>query len=338
MSDNALYFPSINLPQDAWSARALLYWDGLATIVPMRSLEEPDELSYFMQGLLSEGLVRTVIPAQHLYRCRDFSEDFINYLDSLLMSRSFHERGAPGLGYKRIHAEKLEDIPEFLVQRGLAFEVAWGWYDVREDIADRFMFYLAARLGGMADVNAVPVTDGKAFVQRRWDTERPDPTPHRNKARQVILNNLLPAPAEGVSVEKLLRFKQDHGHLLPKFRLAVEDHCIAVASMSDASLRAASTENFIAQCRLELKEIEEAMRPSFGKIFFTSLLPIVTAGITFDGRGGARDYAAGAMTLASAIYGTVSVVREARNLRQPRPLAYVAQVSEFARSRAYVPE
>lgn len=41
MSRNALYYPYINLPQDAWSTRALLYWDGLATIVPMEHLRIP---------------------------------------------------------------------------------------------------------------------------------------------------------------------------------------------------------------------------------------------------------------------------------------------------------
>ncbi|WP_336333750.1 hypothetical protein [Pseudomonas putida] len=58
MSNNALYYPYMSIPQDAWSARTLPYWDGLATIVPMDHLYRPEQLSQFMRGLLSEGLVK----------------------------------------------------------------------------------------------------------------------------------------------------------------------------------------------------------------------------------------------------------------------------------------
>ena len=336
MTNNALYFPFISLPHDAWSVRALLYWDELSTIVPMMTLEEPDELSFFMQGLLSEGLVRPVVPGHYLHRCPNFSENFITYIDKKYMGGYFASQ-TPQLGYKRVHAEKLEDVPNFLCKQGLAFEVDRGWYDLREDIADDFMFYLAGCLGAMKGVDAIPLTDGKGFARRNWSNPSTDATPHLNKARQVILNNILPAPAESVTVEQLLRFRQEHGHLLPKFRYAVEKHCITVAGMSNASLRAASTVSFIDECKFELKEIEEAMRPSFGKIVFTSLLPLLSAGVSFNGEGGARDYAAGAMTLATAIYGTVSVVKEARKLSPLQPLAYVANARKFFENRSYVP-
>ena len=72
-------------------------------------------------------------------------------------------------------------------------------------------------------------------------------------------------------------------------------------------------------------------------IVFTSLRPLLSAGVSFNGEGGARDYAAGAMTLATAIYGTVSVVKEARKLSPLQPLAYVANAREFFENRSYVP-
>jgi hypothetical protein len=338
MNSNALYFPSIELPQDAWSARALLYWDGLATIMPMAHLEGPEEVSYFMQGLLSEGLVRPVIPAEHLYECRNFSENFISYVDERLRLGIFPGRDAPNLGFKRIHAEKLEEVPQFLSRERLAYEVNYGWYDVREDVADQFMFYLAACLAAMERVDAVPVTDGRAFSRRQYAQPSYNRSRHVDKARQVILNNILPAPAGGVTVDQLLFFKEKHGHLLPRFRQTVEEHCIQIAGIPDAELRLESTNNFIMRCKQEVKQIEDAMRPAFGRIIFTSLLPLLGAGVGFDENGGARNYAAGAITLATAIYNTVSLVRERRDIPMNYPLAYVAHASEFNLNRSYGPE
>ncbi|MBN9366474.1 MAG: hypothetical protein J0H59_05515 [Comamonadaceae bacterium] len=47
----------------------------------------------------------------------------------------------------RIHAEKLGEIPRFLVQQGLAKQVDWAWYDVETGTANQFMSYIATCLG-----------------------------------------------------------------------------------------------------------------------------------------------------------------------------------------------
>ena len=38
---NALYFPSISIPENKWTIKTLLYWDKLAAIVPLNHIEEP---------------------------------------------------------------------------------------------------------------------------------------------------------------------------------------------------------------------------------------------------------------------------------------------------------
>ncbi|MFZ3280408.1 hypothetical protein [Pseudomonas sp.] len=200
------------------------------------------------------------------------------------------------------------------------------------------MFYLAACLGAMERVDAIPVTDGKAFSKRPFTPPSSSRSRHVDKARQVVLNNILPAPAGGVTVDQLLFFKEKHGHLLPRFRQSVEEHCVLIAGILDAELRLESTNNFIMRCKQEVKQIEDAMRPTFGSIMFTSLLPLLGSGIGFDVNGGARNYAAGAITLATAIYDTVSLVREHRDIEVNHPLAYVARASGFNFNSFYVPE
>lgn len=282
-----------------------------------------------MQALLAEELVRPVVPAHHLYGCPDFAQNFITFMQRRHeVRRPWHREEHPYRSV-RIHAEKLADVTDYLVQAGLASEVDWGWFDVREDVARQFMFYLAASLGAVEDVDAVPVTDSVAHLGRYFSRFSTDRRPHVQKAREVILNHLLPMPAGTVSVEQLLLFKRRYGHLLPRFRLTVEQHCVQVASVVDPQERIEKTRLFIQECQEQLREIEAAMRPSFGDIVFTSIIPLVVAGLNISNEDNARGYVAGALSVVAAAYGSVSAIRKARGLDVRLPLAYVAHAKRF---------
>ncbi|WP_256956848.1 hypothetical protein [Vibrio diabolicus] len=45
MNDNALYFPYISVPNEKWTLKTLLYWDKLASIVPMEHMGNPEKLT-----------------------------------------------------------------------------------------------------------------------------------------------------------------------------------------------------------------------------------------------------------------------------------------------------
>ena len=329
MSNNALYFPYINLPQDAWSARSLLYWDGLATIVPMDHLDRPEQLSQFMRGLLSEGLVKQVVPGIHLYDCPGFSDHFIEYLEAHRQAVNFKASTQQPFRYTRIHAEKLHRITDYLVQHELASQADYTWYNVREDVARDFMFYLAVTLGALGHIDAVPVTDGWALPGRSPSPSTIRRSPHVRKAREVVLENLLPTPVEGVSVQKLAQFKHRHGHLLPRFRLAVEQHCIQMAGVTNAEERLERTRLFIMDCQEQIKEIESAMKPSFGRIICTSLIPMVAAGLSYSGEGGLQGKAVAALGIIPLAFEVVSQIRAARGANPRQPLAYVAHARKF---------
>lgn len=74
MRNNALYFPYIDVPNDAWTVKALLYWDKLSSIVPMGHMETPDDMSDFMRELMTEGLVEPVFPGQFIHQIERFDE------------------------------------------------------------------------------------------------------------------------------------------------------------------------------------------------------------------------------------------------------------------------
>ena len=329
MSNNALYYPYINLPQDAWSARTLLYWDGLATIVPMDHLYRPEQLSQFMRGLLSEGLVKQVVPGVDLYACPGFSDHFIEYLEARHRSVNFKTLTPQPLRYTRIHAEKLNSITDYLVEHELASQVDYTWYNVREDVARDFMFYLAVTLGSLDHIDAVPVTDGWALPGRSPSPSTIRRSPHVRKAREVVLEHLLPTPVEGFSVQQLAQFKHRYGHLLPRFRLAVEQHCIQMAGVTCAEERLERTRLFIGDCQEQIKEIGSAMKPSFGRIICTSLIPMIASGLSYSGEDGLQGKAVAALGIIPVAFEVVSQIRAARGAHLRQPLAYVAHARQF---------
>lgn len=338
MRDKALYFPYISLPNEMWTIKTLLYWDGLSSIVPMDYIDHPEELGPFMEQLVGEGLVEQVFPTQYLYQIDLFEQCFIDLIkkrsDWRLMSTAGVARG--GTAKTRIHIEKMGRISDFLVEYGLAERVNWAWYDVDKRVANLFMAYLASCLGAIPAINAAPVTDKVAFSRMFGDLKRPykrDNAIHHHKARDVILKSLLPAPSEQVTLSQLVRFKQRHGHLLPALRRKVEAHCASIAILENPEDRIVSTEDFVKQSRLEIDEIVDAMKPTWKMLTFGSLIPLFGSGLAWQATetGNHLAYAGAALSFAGATYQAIASIQGIQNQQLTKPLAYLAH----ARSSIY---
>lgn len=331
MRSNALYFPYIALPNDTWTARSLLYWDKLSSIVPMDYLDRPEQTSEFMRELLAEGLVEPIIPARYLHRITRFDDAFVELVEHRLRRDRPRLAEAFNAGATtRIHAEKLGEIPRFLARQGLAKQVNWAWYDVETNMANQFMSYLATCLGAIPEVDATPVTNKAAFTlalkpPRGQSASHPL---HQYKSREVVLQHLLPTPAEPVQLDKLLGFKRRYGHLLPPLRASIEAHCTYVATLPDAEQRVESNNAFVLECRQRIAEIEEAMRPTFGKVVLGSLAPLFGTGFAMQATdsGNTMAYAGAALSLAGAAYQAIASIQGGHALRN-RPLAYFLHAS-----------
>lgn len=330
MPNNALYFPNISVPSTAWTAQAVLYWDKLASIVPLDHLDNPEHLSPNTRDLMTEGLVEPVMPGMYLYQIPEFDKRFIRYIENKLERwRMSPKRFPRGSLTARVHAEKLGEIPDFLVDAGLARRLAWPWYEIEEPIAGHFMTYLATVLCALSEVGATPITD-MLTLARPLDlvptSARIDRTLHTTKARQVILKALLPVPAGPLNIRKLVEFKQRHGHLLPQLRVKIELHCARIAAFESPEQRRLETEAFIADTQDQIDEIAAAMELSFTRIVLGRISPLLGAGLALgygtnlNSLGAA---AGGALSLAGTIYGAVSSIREKQPL-DTKPLAYLA--------------
>ena len=61
----------------------LLYWDEVATIVPYDYIHKPEPLGDYMVELLQNNLLRQVIPGQHIHRIPNFTEAFVEFIESV---------------------------------------------------------------------------------------------------------------------------------------------------------------------------------------------------------------------------------------------------------------
>ncbi|WP_199135371.1 hypothetical protein [Delftia sp. ASV31] len=329
MRSNALYSPNIELPRDAWTTRALLYWDRLSSIVPLDHMHRPDQMSEHMRRLLGEGLVEPLSPGPFVRDIPRFDDCFIDLVEHRhLKKHPSAKRDTPPAQIVLIHAEKLGRIPDFLVEVGLARQVHWAWYEVEEAVANQFMSYLAMCLGAIPEVNAAPVTDKMVFASllRPRARQMAGQVLHKHKAREVVLRSLLPTPAEPVDIDQLLLFKQRHGHLLPPLRAKVEAHCTRVAVLPDPEDRIEANEAFLQDCQQQITEIEAVMRTSFGKIVLGALTPLFGSGLSLHSTdpGNPVAYAGAALSLSGAAYQALASIHGSRAAVANRPLAYVA--------------
>jgi hypothetical protein len=329
MANKALYFPYIEVPDTSWTTQAVLYWDKLASIVPMDYLHAPEQMDEVTRNLMSEGLVEPVVPGMFLYAAERFSECFIEFVEQRVLPAGYY--ALDNAGWRptvRVHVEKIWEISDFLVDAGLARQVEWGWYELDSTLAYHFMAYLATVLAAVPEVNATPVTDKTCFAASlgaRHPTY--NRSKHEFKAREVILNALLPVPAGELDIHRLVRFKQQHGALLPRLREKIEAHCSAIALMADPDARINATTLFIHECEDQIKEIEGAMRPAFGTVVFSSLIPLFGAGLALQSteQGNLVAYTGAALSLAGSAYQAIASIRTPRMAHEAKPLAYIAR-------------
>lgn len=307
---------------------AVLYWDKLASILPMDYMYEPEKLGPHMQALLAEGLVEPVIPGQYLHQIPDFDKTFIDRVEA--RERRMRSPRSRLIETVSIHAEKLGQIPDFLVSAGLARMVDYGWYEVELHVGYQFMAYLAVCLGAIPEVNAVAVTDrSRYFVPPRVQrpTNQHVETIHTEKARRAILQALLPMPAGPLDLGAILKFKARYGHLLPALRTKIEVHSRHLGSLTSAEERLDATELFIRESKLQIDEIAAAMQPSFNKVVYGALMPLFAAGIAWQATNveNGTAFTAGGLAFGGAAYQALSSMKGNSSVSRGQPLAYLAR-------------
>lgn len=334
---NLLYYPYINLPNSAWTIRAILYYNNIGSIIPSQYLYEPEHFEPFMRDALQNELIELINPIDALDNPGNVSEVFLTYLanNPQIIDRrreDFPYKNTARIHYgkfanknskTRIHAGKFDtNILLELTKMGLAAEVDDNWYYVENLTANELMTYLVSVIA--SNINYIPATDSMDYHSfKSTYINNQDMELHiRQYKRDLILKELIPYPEE-IELDNLRRFKDQHHDLLNRFNDRVELITLNPSITPESQLFQVTLENM----KAEKEELSAKMNESrLGNIVFGSICGTISAAITF-----LQEPALGAgLALINAIHAARQIERP-ENIHDQTGLKYLALVDKRLR-------
>jgi hypothetical protein len=243
-------------------------------------------------------------------------------------------------GWTRIHMEKLQDVGEELQHRSLATrdgeDVHSPWFLVEPQTADDFMAYSAAVLGQLTWTDAFcPITDQKKGLAPFLPESKSDVS--QAAFRNIVLERILPAPAEAMEPSRLADFMAKHKSELQRFRRDVEDKISELIAITDDDDRRRRLRDTISNMQDTIRELTAQMKQqeNWPPLDFGSPCTIVGCGISAWKAVIDRDWAfrltSTAVTLAPVVYRTF---RDSDINLADKPLACAALAErEFTQNR-----
>jgi hypothetical protein len=290
-----------------------------------------------MLSLVREQLVEQVIPGMYLWRALNFTDAFLEYADAKYGSHGEPYKSdwasvhSEKLGGSSVHMEKLHDLGEKLCERGMAKrdedDPYSPWFKIEPRIANDFMAYLAGVLGQMADeVHFSPLTNHRSHLAPFIPQSPPnDP---KFKVRQLLLEGILPAPAESLDASQLRNFKQKYREPFGRFRKQIEEKVSELAAIADEELKQMRLADITKSLSDTVEEITARMKEqrNWPRLDFGTLCIIVGSGMSAWKAVIDQDWKFGvtgaALSLAPAVYSAFRGSNVATWADQP--LAYAA--------------
>lgn len=327
--DKLLYYPTISIPDPSWLPKALLYWDGLATIAPVEYLEDPSRFSPLTRALLREELIDIVQPEEYAYSHYTEYTSFFNWAlrnaDTFTLEPHRPDR-AFTISYKlcELHIGKLSDqFGSELVRANLARRVDNEWFLVDQRLGEAFMTFLAVLIGQETDRD--PVTDRFSGISSLFYVDRHTASKHsaavRSALRNSILDEILPVPQKlyGMKgLEKVRCFKERYHDELERFRRHIEEFILSVDGQSEA-VQNERRKIFLKNAQEEIEELKGHMgwfrAPQIDLGTFIAAAPCAFSALSKNQVGAAVGIA--------ALVGETMYNRDRAHNRQ-KPLAYAA--------------
>lgn len=324
-----LYYPTISIPDPSWLPKALLYWDGIATIAPVQYLEAPSRFFPLMRSLLREELIEIVQPEEYAY---SHYEDYNKFLDwalrnadcfTLEPNRSSGEHPIPYVPYD-VHTGKLGyRFANELVQAGLSRRIDSEWFQVDQKLGMAFMMFLSILIGQETDRD--PVTDRFLGVSSLFYIDRHTASKHsaniRSALRNSILDQILPVP-QGLygmkGLQRVRKFKERYHDELEHFRRHIEDFILSIDGLPE-TVQNERREIFLKNSKEEIDDLKGHMGwfqvPQIDMGTFIAATPCAVSALS-------GDLAGSAVSIAALIGETIYNQERISNHR--KPLAYAA--------------
>jgi hypothetical protein len=324
--EKILYYPNINLPNNKWTSKTLLYWDKIGSIVP-RNYGTRDSFDSFTGQLFNQGFLEKVDPYDvwMVPKYESCLNEAINNGDKLIDNSRINF--ANGL-FVEIHFEKFYyNLFENLIQLKIAHRVDNSdWIRVESNVAKLMMTFLATVLS--LEKGYQPITDNIDNLELSYNN-----IPLQQYSRNILgsdntlttnirtnlLENLLPYPIEN-DLNKIIRFKERHFAELTYFRKHIERIIFEISLISDENLRTRAIQLNLEELIAMKNEIVSKMKENnFSKIFFTGtcgLLATATPMIIDPQLIG----------IPALIYGLYTLYKETNKEKIVNPIKYLALV------------
>ncbi|MCM1502544.1 MAG: hypothetical protein NC115_07765 [Bacteroidales bacterium] len=227
--NSLLYYPYINLPQNNWTIRALLYYDNVNSIVPEQYFNEPERYSPFMRKAIQQELITPINPMYILDNPHEISIKFIEYLsaknDVIERRRRFFSNQVHKIHRQcKLHANKFDnEIFAYLMEIGLAERIDYCWYNVENKTADDLMFLLSSviadKIQSIVATDKIDYSFSQIYAQNNDAELR-----NRQYKRDLILRNLIPYPIQ-IDLANLRRFKENITNSLLPLETKLNQSC-----------------------------------------------------------------------------------------------------------------
>jgi hypothetical protein len=242
----------MKVPENAWSTRALLYWDRVGSIIPTKMLDDADAMRERvgdrMLQLQRAGLVEFIAPDPRLQHAWELRSALLEHLKADEGFTKQRQRAFQKGELARLHVDKAgNSLLTGLIELDPArYEdsTEWNaWALVEAEVAAIFMALLACALAGQDDVNMDPTTDDPSSLAafEYWSSPTDGPSEKRriqkaaakNRARTELLKFTLPTPRDDIEPNEIAKFKKKYGKQLMAYRAHVEARSRELAKHAD---------------------------------------------------------------------------------------------------------
>lgn len=359
----ALYYPWIEVREEAWLKTACLYWEGIRTIVP-ESLQEPYTNSVSRE-LADAGILQPLLVNPYMPEIEDLALDLLSCLDSqeaaeLMLGRStgntvhIHLDKLPKPIWELTHLHP-DNLPQKIMHCLQHFGPPEGpWLSVESSFADYYMTLLATKLSegralGLltssfaADRLANVARSGsRSWCQReQWPylSGRPRRLRRSQTTSGLVEGSLVDLLMQGiavspsVSLKSLLRFRQKHSDELGRLRVKIGDLAASVSRESSLeAVRQQANDLLANQVMPALADLRAALKASRIKTLTEGLLKISalsvapTSALAVAGLPVSTALAIGAGISLTAMAALYAVERE--NVLRNNPFSYLLSLEK----------
>lgn len=295
MNENLLYFPYIDIPNNSWTIKSILYWQNIGVIVPPKYIDLPQQYEQYTVDLMQTDLIQPIFPGEYIWQVPNFDQSFIKLVDQPKYNLAKKQENFRNQKYSRIHFQKFgEDLLNHLVKLKIAKRRDWQWFEVENKTARLLMMYLATVIGKTGGFT--PATD----KIKNLDTSisQSGNLLRLNSIRQNLIEDLIPYPI-APHLTKLRRFKDKYHEELSSFRTLLEKATFEISNIKKEKKQTTKHNLIIEEINDKRQKISSEMNGSrLGQITFGTICGITGAAVGFA----SDNKPLGLFSLASAVY------------------------------------